>query len=167
MMDKINQKGDINVININECRILEHTGIPSSAKLMECDACHIDDIRKIKAKVAEIIEEKQCKRLEAKSAYLQPKFAGMKEPEKHIANYCASIRKYGRQMQTDIFNETLTVEADAPGHNEPEFHLKSLLPHFTPVDLEAPAVATSSKDKDKAKVRAKRLNKISGSNTGL
>ena len=82
MMDKINQKGDINVININECRILEHTGIPSSAKLMECDACHIDDIRKIKAKVAEIIEEKQCKRLEAKSAYLWPKYAGMKEPEK-------------------------------------------------------------------------------------
>ena len=99
MMDKINQKGDVNVLNINECRILEHTGIPSSAKLMECDACHSDDIRKLKGKVKEIIEEKMCKRLEAKSAYLWPKYSTMpnvKDPDDLIAKYCEAIRKYGR-----------------------------------------------------------------------
>jgi len=66
---------------------------------MECDACHIDDIRKMKGKVAEIVEEKLCKRLEAKSAYLWPKYStmlGIKDPDAAIAKYCEAIRKYGR-----------------------------------------------------------------------
>jgi hypothetical protein len=69
-------------------------------------------------------------------------------------------------MQVDVFTEELKCDPELPEENEPEKHLKAILPHFTPIDLEEPLKSVSSKDKEKAKKRIARVARISGNVNG-
>lgn len=52
-------KDDIKSFNIYEYSVIEHNAVPSSHRLMEVDASPADDVKKMRGKMPDIIEEKK------------------------------------------------------------------------------------------------------------
>jgi hypothetical protein len=129
---------------------------------MESEASHPDDVRKFKEKIKDVVAEKLQKKEERLVSTMQARG----DLPKRIEQFKSVFKEFGRQGQCDVFNVDPKRDVESKIENEPDLHLKTFLPYFTPVNLEEPEQALTVKDKETAKDREARLTRISGNEGG-